>query len=76
MKLAEARARKLMSLRELARRTGVSESNLYHLERGDWLPSLRTARKLVEALDMAPEDVDEIQAAIEKAAQGKEAARV
>jgi transcriptional regulator with XRE-family HTH domain len=73
MKLSEARARKLLSLRALAAKSGVSESNIYRLERGDWLPSLRTARKLADALEMAPEDIDEIRAAIEKAGRGKEA---
>ena len=72
MKLSEARARKLLSLRALAQKAGVSESNIYHLERGDWLPSLRTARKLADALEMEPEEIDEIREAIEKAGRGKE----
>jgi len=61
-----------MTLRALARESGISESTLYHLERGDWLPSLKNAKRLAEVLQMDPMEIDEIRAAVEKAAQGKE----
>ncbi len=75
MKLAEARAQKLYTVRALAIAAGVSESNLYHIEGGAWLPSLNLVRKLVEILEVRPEEVEEFQAAIEKASK-KDLARI
>jgi hypothetical protein len=43
--------------------------NVRAIECGDWLPSLRVARKLAEVLKVDPMDVDEFKAAIEKAAK-------
>lgn len=66
MKLREARARKLLSAKELATQAGVSESNIYSLEHGGWLPSLGTVKKLAGVLQVDPLEVDEFKAAIEK----------
>ena len=72
MKLSEARARKLLSIQELAKMSGVSRANIHALEVGKWLPTLRTVRKLCEVLEVDPMEVDEFKAAIERTAQGKE----
>jgi predicted transcriptional regulator len=70
MKLREMRAKKLLSALELANKSGVSETNIYRIEKGVWLPSLSTVRKLSDALGLtSPEDVDEFKAAIDKAAK-------
>ena len=66
MRLKEARARKLFSLSDLAQVSGVSRANLAALEAGKWLPSLRTVRRLIAALGVAPGDVEEFAAAIAK----------
>lgn len=69
MKLREARAKKLFSAQQLAKLSGISETNIYRIEKGKWLPSLATVRKLSEALDVKPEGVEEFQAAINKASK-------
>ena len=71
MNLREARSRKLLSIRELAQASGVGVSTIAFIEAGKVLPSLRTVRKLAEALQLEPMEVDESQAAIEKSIRGK-----
>jgi len=68
VKLREARAKKLLTARDLAKQARVSESNVYRIERGEWLPSLPTVRKLTGVLGINPEEVEEFAAAIQKAA--------
>lgn len=67
MKLAEARARKLYTVQELAKAVGGSASNLYKIEEGAWLPSLKLVRKLAIILEVKPEEVEEFRKAIAKA---------
>jgi DNA-binding XRE family transcriptional regulator len=67
MKLSEARAQKLLTVQALAKVSGVSASNLYKIEAGQYLPSLNTVTRLAEILEVAPQDVEEFQAAILKA---------
>ena len=69
MRLREARAKKLLTARELAEQSGVSETNIYRIEHGKWLPSLPTVRKLSRVLAIGPEEVEEFKAAIDKAAR-------
>ena len=69
MRLRELRAKKLLTVRELARQSGTSEDGLYRIERGQWLPSLTTVRKLSATLNVDPEEVEEFKAAIDKAAR-------
>ena len=69
MKLREARAKKLLTAGQLGSEAGVSESNVYKIERGEWLPSLATVRKLAGVLGVNPEEVEEFKAAIDKAAK-------
>jgi DNA-binding XRE family transcriptional regulator len=71
MKLSEARAQKLLTVQALARASGVSASNLYKIEDGQYLPSLNTVNRLAEILEVAPQDVEEFQAAILKAGSGR-----
>jgi transcriptional regulator with XRE-family HTH domain len=59
MRLAMARRRKFWSIRELARRAGVTPRTLNTIELGQTTPSLRTIQKLSEALEMDPMDIDE-----------------
>jgi|FLYL01.1.fsa_nt_gi predicted transcriptional regulator len=72
MKLREARARKLYSVRRLAREAHVAEKTIYAVEGGEWLPSLETVRKLSDVLSVDPMEIDEFKAAIEKTIAGKE----
>jgi DNA-binding XRE family transcriptional regulator len=77
MKLAETRARKLLSAGRFAQTLGISKSHLYGIEKGRWLPSLDLVRRMCEVLEVAePMEIDEFRAAIEKSVRGKELARV
>ena len=62
---------------KLAREANVNRGTVYAIEAGKWLPNLETVRKLSEALEVDPMEVDEFKAAIERSAQqGKGPARV
>ena len=67
MKLRELRVRRLLSTRELARKAGVSTSTIHTIETGKTVPRLSIVKKLSEALEAAPDDVDEFREAIERA---------
>ncbi|MDQ6675161.1 MAG: helix-turn-helix domain-containing protein [Chloroflexota bacterium] len=58
-KLAALRRRKLLTQRELAERAGVALSTLYAIETGRHQPQMRIIRKIAEALDVDPLEVDE-----------------
>lgn len=72
--LREVRIRRLLSRKALAERSGISARTIAAVENGETTPQLRTARKLAEALDVAPEDVDEFRATIDVGLEGKDAA--
>jgi transcriptional regulator with XRE-family HTH domain len=75
--LREVRIRRLLSLRELAKRANVAQRTIVEAEAGRQVPHPKTMRKLAEALDLDPMEVDEFRAAIEvalKAAEEKVAA--
>lgn len=74
MKLREARAKKLLSVRELAQKSGASVSTIRNAEQGIYTPSLRVVRQIAEALGVDPNEVDELRAAIEATARGREKA--
>jgi transcriptional regulator with XRE-family HTH domain len=57
--LREARLRKLLSQRELARRADVSLATITNIETGKIRPHPSTLRKLAEALDVDPEELAE-----------------
>jgi transcriptional regulator with XRE-family HTH domain len=72
--LRELRIRRLLSLRELAKRADVAQRTVVEAEAGRQAPRPSTMRKLAEALDVDPMEVDEFRAAIEGAIEGKAAA--
>ena len=72
MKLVEARAAKLLTVRELATKAGVESKTVYSVEKGLVVPTLTTVRKLSEALEIDPKEIDEFRAAIERTIQGRE----
>ena len=75
MKLRELRVRRLLSIRELARKARVSTSTIYTIETGRAVPRLSVVKKLSEALEASPDEVNEFREAIARAlgepAQGK-----
>ena len=68
MKLREIRVRKVLTQKDLSERSGVAAVTIAAIERGIQLPSLRTSRKLAEALDVEPTVIDEVNKAIEECA--------
>ena len=70
--LRELRIRRLLSLRELAKRADVAQRTIVEAEAGRQVPQPRTMRKLAEALEVDPMEVDEFRAAIEAALKGPE----
>ena len=72
--LREMRIRRLLSLRELAKRASVAQRTIVEAEAGRQIPRPATMRKIAEALNVDPMEVDEFRAAIEDAIEGKEAA--
>ena len=71
--LKEARRRRVLSQRELARRAGVVQRTIVEAEAGRQVPRPATMRKLAEALGVEVADVDEFRAAIEDAVAAKAA---
>ena len=67
--LEMTRRRKLLSQRGLAERSGVSESTIYAIEGGkSTRPRLEVMRKLCDALEVEPTDVDEFRRVLESEA--------
>ena len=60
--LREWRRERLLSLADLATAAGVTEKTIGQIERGRAQPQLRTMRKLTEALNVAPGEVEEFAA--------------
>ena len=63
--LREARLQALLSIRQLARKAGVSPTTIYLLERGQHSPQLLTIYKLSRALGVEPAVIDEFRSSIE-----------
>ena len=63
--LREARLQALLSMRQLARKAGVSPTTIYMLESGQHSPQLLTTYKLSRALGVEPAEVDEFRSAVE-----------
>jgi transcriptional regulator with XRE-family HTH domain len=72
--LREWRAERLLSVRALALAAGVSTKTITEIEYSRQTPSFRTIRRLAGALDVQPREVTEFAAAMDQAAEGKEAA--
>ncbi len=73
MQLREARVRRLLSVRGLAKRAGVAPATIYYVERGQRVPQFETMRKIAVALDMEPGEIAEFRQAIDAALEGKAA---
>lgn len=71
MRLVELRADRLLSIRGLAQKAGVSQRTVHTVERGMSKPTLNTVRKLCAALEIDPREVDEFREAIENTVRGK-----
>ena len=56
-RLAEWRRRRALAVRDLAARSGVGTSTINRLELGYQLARPSTARRLAEALDVAPDEL-------------------
>jgi DNA-binding XRE family transcriptional regulator len=67
MQLKELRLRGGMTQRELGQKAGVAEVTIGAIERGVELPTMRTARRLAEALEVELTDIDEVKEAIARA---------
>ena len=71
MRLVELRADRLLSLRRVAQKAGVSRKTVNTVERGITRPTLETVRKISGALEIDPHEVDEFREAIENTIRGK-----
>jgi transcriptional regulator with XRE-family HTH domain len=65
--LREWRAERLLGVKALAAKAGVSNKTIVQIEHGAQVPSFRTIRRLSEALGVEPREVTEFAAAIEAA---------
>ncbi len=72
--LREWRAERLLGVKALAAKAGVSNKTIVQIEAGQQVPTFRTIRRLCDALGVEPRDVAEFAAAIEAAGRGEEAA--
>ena len=63
--LREARLQALLSIRQLARRTGLAPTTIYLLETHQRTPQLLTVYKLSRALDVDPEEIEEFRPAFD-----------
>lgn len=70
--LREWRLERLLSVRGLAERSGVTAKTIVDIEYGRRRPHYETMRRLCAALDVRPADVTEFAAALEE--RGKDAA--
>ena len=63
--LREARLQALLSMRQLARKAGLSATTVYLLENGKRSPQLLTIYKLSRALGIDPHELTEFQQVME-----------
>ena len=62
--LREARLQALLSMRQLARKAGLSATTIYLLESGQRTPQLLTIYKLSRALGVEPTEIEEFHRAM------------
>ncbi len=72
--LREARVRRLLSIRGLAKLAKVSPQTVQLVEGGRVLAQPSTIRKLAAALEVEPAAIEEFRRAMEAAIEGKDAA--
>ena len=58
-----------MTVRDFADQSGASASNLYKIEQGARLPSLKLVRILAAIIEVDPMEVEEFKVAIDNAAR-------
>jgi transcriptional regulator with XRE-family HTH domain len=63
--LREWRLERLLSIEELAAKSGVSTRTVVQIEHGRQLPRIRTIRRISEALDVQPREVTEFNQALD-----------
>ena len=68
--LREARADRLLSIRELARHASVAPSTIYLIEAGRTVPRPRVVRALSVVLAVTPAEIEEFRRAIELSKRG------
>jgi transcriptional regulator with XRE-family HTH domain len=66
MTFRQARARSILSVRELAARAGVAPATVYQIEHGRTRPHYRSIRVLSEALGVDPMQIVEFARVIEE----------
>jgi transcriptional regulator with XRE-family HTH domain len=66
MTFRQARARSILSVRELAARAGVAPATVYQIEHGRTRPHYRSIRVLSAALDVDPMQIVEFARVIEE----------
>lgn len=59
----------MLGVKALAKRAGVSNTTIIHIERGEQVPVYRTIGRLSVALGVEPREVTEFAAAIDKHSQ-------
>jgi len=69
--LKEARVARLLTMRELAQKAGVSLATIYGVEAGRSTPTLRVIRSLGEALEVDPGEIHELASALDVHRNGK-----
>ncbi len=69
--LKDARRRRLLSIRTLAERAGVSPTTVYYAENGRRAPGFRAIRDISAALEMDPLEIEEFRAVIEGTGAGR-----
>ena len=72
--LKQARAEKLLTVRGLAERAGVTPQTVHLAETGRSRPTFRVIRAISAALEVDPRQIEEFAAAIEGVGRGKAAA--
>jgi len=72
--LHEARIRRMMTIRGLAKLAGLAPTTIQLAESGQRQPRFGTMKKIAAALGVEPTEIAEFSTAIEDAIEGKEAA--
>lgn len=68
--LREARLRKLLTMRDLAKKAGVALNTIQFAESGRQVPHFATMHKIAAALEIEPTAIDEFRRAIEEKIDG------
>ena len=71
MRLVQWRVHRLLSLRELAKLSNLTVRTVHNTEMGYSLPTMKTIRRLSEALDLEPSFVDEFQVTLRNTVNGR-----